>query len=80
VEEVKPKLMRIRERIDTPGGTREGPLFLAELEVEDPQSGKRRSAEVEVLMLEGEPPVMGIRALEGLGIEVNFKERTYRLV
>lgn len=80
VEKIKPKILREVEEIDTPGGPRKGPLFLVTLEVEDPETKERRSAEVEALMLEKEPPVIGIRALSDLGIQIDFKRRKYRLV
>ena len=55
-------------------------FYLVTMEVEDPETKERRSAEVEALMLENEPPVIGIRALMELGIQIDFKRRKYGIV
>lgn len=80
IERIKPKILKEVEEIDTPGGPRRGTLFLITLEVEDPETKERRSAEVEALMLENEPPIIGIRALTELGIQIDFKRKKYKLV
>lgn len=61
------------------GGKIEAPLFEIEIEVEDPETKKIKSVKTNALGIEGEEPIIGIDALNKLGLKIDFEKGMYRL-
>ena len=79
--EIRPKLLKRKIELKVGGGGLvRGQACLIDVSVKDPESGEERGGEVEAVIVEGqEEPLMGISALEKLGIILDIKMGKFKL-
>jgi predicted aspartyl protease len=78
-KDIEPEVLGYEEELEVAGGKKvRGPLCRVKIEVQNPQTGEIRGEEVEAVILKKEKIcVLGIKALEKLGIVLDMKEGKY---
>jgi len=81
VKAIDPEPLGIEEELEVAGGKRvKGPLYLVRIEVQNLETKKKKEVEVEAVMLKKERVcVLGIKALEKLGIILDMERGKYTL-
>lgn len=82
IKKINPEPMGFEEELEVAGGDKvRGPAYLIRVKVRDPETKEKREAEVEAVWLKREKVcLLGIEALEKLGISLDMKNGKYKLV
>ena len=82
VKKIKPESMGFDEVLEVAGGKKVGgPAYQIRVEIEDLETKEKREAQVEAVWLKGEKVcLLGIEALEKLGILLDVKSGKYKLI
>jgi predicted aspartyl protease len=80
--EIEPTFMGHTIDLEVGGGaTIKGQACVVEISVKDPETGESRSEVVEAVVVKGQRELlMGISALERLGVLLNLKEGKFQLI
>lgn len=81
-KEIKPALLRPTIDLEIGGGKIiKGKACIVEVSVRDPETNECRSEVVEAVVVKGQRELlMGVSALERLGVILNLKEGKFRLI